>query len=125
MQYLTFEEYASIGGTNDLTAFLRTIDRACSIINTHTYGRVNNMSRVPNEVKSLCRDLTDYLIANTDTITVVSSKSQSAGGVSESESYVNKTPKERTRDIRNMIREYLASCKDDSGTPLLFQGVSE
>ena len=53
---------------------------------------------------------------------IVSSRSQSAGGVSESESYVTKTDVELQADIDNMISDYLMAETDDNGTPLLYRG---
>ena len=40
MQYLTYEEYTEIGGTLDLAAFNRNIDRACGIIDNATHNRI-------------------------------------------------------------------------------------
>ena len=51
MQYLTYEEYTEIGGTLDLTAFNRNIDRACGIIDNTTHNRIEYMDDVPSEKK--------------------------------------------------------------------------
>ena len=122
MTYLTYEEYSNMGGVLDLTAFNRNIDRACGIIDNATHNRVECMAEVPQRAKALCRDLVEYLARYSISDMVVSSRSQSAGGVSESESYVTKTDTELQAEIDNMIADYLMSETDDNGTPLLYRG---
>lgn len=123
MQYLTYEEYSSLGGELSLTAFSRNIDRACGIIDNATHCRISLMDGVPQGVKALCRDLVEYLARYSTSDMVVSSRSQSAGGVSESESYATKTADDMYVDIQNMIYDYLLNVTDDNGTPLLYRGA--
>ncbi|MDD6990166.1 hypothetical protein [Ruminococcus sp.] len=123
MIYLTYDEYNSMGGICDLTAFNRNIDRACGIIDNATHNRIEGMTDVPHRAKALCRDLVEYLARYSTSDMVVSSRSQSAGGVSESESYVTKTDTELQADIDNMIADYLMAETDDNGTPLLYRGA--
>lgn len=122
MIYLTYEEYSNIGGICDLTAFNRNIDRACGVIDNATHNRIVCMKEVPQKVKPLCRDLLEYLVENNST-KIITSKSQSAGGVSESESYATKTADDVYGDIQNMIYDYLLNVTDDKGTPLLYRGA--
>ena len=124
MQYLDYQEYVSIGGICDLTAFNRNIDRACGIIDNATHNRIECMEEVPQRAKALCRDLVEYLARNDTTEIAVTSRSQSAGGVSESESYATKTADDVYSDIQNMIYDYLLNVADDKGTPLLYRGCS-
>ena len=123
MTYLTYDEYSEMGGICDLTAFNRNIDRACGIIDNATHNRIEYMADVPQRVKALCRDLVEYLARNDTTETAVTSRSQSAGGVSESESYATKTADDVYGDIQNMVYDYLGNEKDDNGTPLLYRGA--
>ncbi len=123
MTYLTYGEYAEMGGICDLTAFNRFIDRACGIIDNATHNRIDCMAEVPQRAKSLCRDLVEYLARYSTSDMVVSSRSQSAGGVSESESYATKTADDIYGDIQNIIYDYLGNEKDDKGTPLLYRGA--
>ena len=123
MTYLTYGEYAEMGGICDLTAFNRNIDRACGIIDNATHNRIEYMADVPQRAKSLCRDLVEYLSRNDSTETAVTSRSQSAGGVSESESYAAKTADDMYGDIQNMIYDYLLNVTDDKGVPLLYRGA--
>lgn len=124
MIYLTYEEYSNMGGVLDLTAFNRYIDRACGIIDNATHNRIECMAEVPQRAKALCRDLVEYLARYSTSDMVVSSRSQSAGGVSESESYATKTADDIYGDIQNMIYDYLLNVTDDNGTPLLYRGCS-
>ena len=124
MTYLTYEEYQKIGGICDLTAFNRFSDRAFGIVDNATHNRIEPMHGVPKKAKALCRDLVEYLARYSTSDMVVSSRSQSAGGVSESESYVTKTDTELQTDIDNMIADYLMTETDDNGTPLLYRGCS-
>ena len=122
MTYISFEEYSNMGGVLDLTAFNRNIDRVCGIIDNATHKRVECMAEVPQRAKALCRDLVEYLAKNDTTEIAVTSRSQSAGGVSESESYATKTADDVYSDIQNMIYDYLLNVTDDKGTPLLYRG---
>ena len=121
MIYLTYDEYSTMGGICDLTAFNRNIDRACGIIDNATHNRIECMADVPQRAKALCRDLVEYLVENNGD-KIVTSKSQSAGGVSESESYATKTADDVYGDIQNMVYDYLLNVTDDNGTPLLYRG---
>ena len=124
MIYLTYEEYLNIGGICDLTAFNRNIDRACGVIDNATHNRIEYMADVPQRAKALCMDLVEYLARNDTTEIAVTSRSQSAGGVSESESYATKTADDVYSDMQNIIYDYLLNLTDDNGTPLLYRGCS-
>ena len=123
MTYLTYDEYVGIGGTLDLTAFNRNIARASGMIDNATFCRIEKMSNVPENAKHLCRDLIEYLARNNVTELAVTSRSQSAGGVSESESYATKTADDVYGDIQNIMYDYLLNVTDDKGTPLLYRGA--
>lgn len=122
MVYLTYEEYITIGGTLDLTAFNRNIDRACGIIDNATQNRIKGMRTLPDKVKSLCRDILEYFASDFGSSKQVSNHSQSAGGVSESESFVIRSIEERAGEIDDMVKDYLLNEVDDHGTPLLYRG---
>ena len=124
MQYLTYEEYTEIGGTLDLTAFKRNIDRACGFIDLHTQSRLQSVLKVSQRVKACVRDLVEHFAKNVSRETFVTSKSQSAGGVSESESYATKTVDEVSGEMFDILYDYLTTEKDDCGTPLLYRGAT-
>lgn len=121
MQYLTYNEYVSIGGVLNSTAFSRNIDRVCAMINSRTQSRLECFEEIPQIVKVVCADLVDYISTNTVDKTITS-KSQSAGGVSESESYATKTAEDYFADL-DRIFEPLAVVKTKNGVSILYRGA--
>lgn len=122
MQYLTYEEYKTIGGELDSAAFNRNIMRVCKVIDSETHNRLVNKTNIPDEVKHCVRDLIEYYANNVSNGKTVTSKSQSAGGVSESESYGTKTAEDVSNEVVSIISDYLLSVKDCNGTSLLYRG---
>jgi hypothetical protein len=121
MIYLTYTEYKEIGGTLEETAFIRNIDRACAMIDNRTQSRLECFDEIPQIVKVVCADLVDYISTNTVEKTVTS-KSQSAGGVSESESYATKTAEDYSADLERIF-EPLAVVKTKNGISILYRGA--
>ena len=121
MIYLTYEEYSEIGGILDLTAFNRNIDRACAMIDNKTQSRLECFEEIPQIVKVVCADLVDCISTNTVDKTITS-KSHSAGGVSESESYATKTAEDYSADL-DRIFEPLAVVKTEYGISILYGGA--
>lgn len=121
MAYLTYTEYKEIGGTLDETAFNRNIDRACVMIDVRTQSRLECFEEIPQIVKVVCADLVDYISTNT-VEKAVTSKSQSAGGVSESESYAVKTVEDYSADL-DRIFEPLAVVKTKNGISIIYKGA--
>ena len=122
MIYLTYEEYVETGGMLDLTAFNRHISRACAMIDIRTQSRLESFEIVPQIVKTVCADLVGYIANNTVEKPFVSSRSQSAGGVSESESYALKTADDFANDI-DRIFEPLQTVKTKNGISVLYRGA--
>lgn len=121
MIYLTYEEYSEVGGILDLTAFNRNIDRACAMIDNRTQSRLECFEEIPQIVKVVCADLIDYIATNT-VEKAITSKSQSAGGVSESESYATKTAEDYSADL-DRIFEPLAVVKTKNGISITYRGA--
>ena len=121
MRYLDYQEYVSIGGVCDATAFNRNIDRACAMIDNRTQSRLECFEEIPKIVNVVCADLVDYISTNT-VEKVITSKSQSAGGVSESESYATKTAEDYSADL-DRIFEPLAVVKTKNGVSILYKGA--
>lgn len=120
MRYLTFNEYINIGGTLDFTAFEKYSDRACAFLNKCTFGRLKGEKEVANVVKACVRDLVDYLAKQEQQL---ASRSQSVGGVSESETYAVKSAGETKAEMFGIIYDYLFCESDSKGTPLLYRGA--
>lgn len=123
MTYLTYDEYVNIGGTLDLTAFARHIDRACGFIDANTQSRLRGVLELSPAVKACVRDCVEHLANNATSGQALASKSQSAGGVSESESYTAKTADDTNMEMLAIVRDYLSTETDDCGTPLLYRGA--
>ena len=123
MQYLTYEEYVTLGGTLDTAAFNRKITRVCGIVTNATSDRIKPLYGIPKEVKELCRDLIDFLSQQEESGNV-QSRSQSAGGVSESISYAVGTDKSCGEQIDRMIYDYLANVTTADGVSVLYRGCS-
>ena len=121
MIYLTYAEYKEIGGTLDETAFNRNIDRACVMIDVRTQSRLECFEEIPQSVKVVCTDLVEYISTNT-VEKAVTSRSQSAGGVSESESYATKTAEDYSADL-DRIFEPLQVVKTKNGISILYKGA--
>ena len=121
MIYLTYDEYSAMGGICNLTAFNRNIDRACAMIDNRTQSRLECFEEIPQIVKVVCADLVEYISTNTVEKTVTS-KSQSAGGVSESESYAVKTVEDYSADL-DRIFEPLDVVKTKNGVSILYRGA--
>lgn len=123
MQYLTYEEYINMGGVLDSAAFQRNISRACGVIDNATRCRMDYMKNIPSQAKACCRDLLEYLHLNHSVEKKVASRTQSAGSVSESETYSLKTADDIYGDIQNILYDYLSCVCDDRGTPLMYRGA--
>lgn len=121
MTYLTYEEYSNMGGVLDSTAFNRNIARACGMIDNRTQSRLECFDEIPQIVKVVCADLVDYISTNTVDKTITS-KSQSAGGVSESESYATKTAEDYSADL-DRIFEPLGVVKTENGISITYRGA--
>lgn len=122
MQYLTYEEYTEIGGELNETAFNRNIDRACVMIDVRTQSRLEEFENIPQIVKIVCADLVGYIANNTVEKPFMTSRSQSAGGVSESESYAVKTADDFANDL-DRIFDPLATVKTANGISILYRGA--
>lgn len=124
-QYLTYEEYQSLGGTLEETPFNLSELEARKNIDKYTFGRLQNLENQEEEVK-VCIfkliGLIDTYNAYENQNKAVASESTdgysiSYGGATENVS------KAKSSEIKSMIRTYLAECKLEDGTPYLYVGV--
>ena len=122
MLYLTYDEYIELGGsTLDHTAFARNIDRACAMIDIRSHSRLEDFEEIPQIVKVVCADLLDYISTNT-VDKAVTSRSQSAGAVSESESYAVKSVDDYSADLERIF-EPLDTVKTKNGISITYRGA--
>lgn len=122
MQYLSYEEYLEIGGTLEETAFIRNIDRACAMIDIRTQSRLEAFSAVPQIAKVVCADLVDYISSNSVEKPFMTSRSESAGVISESVSYATKTAEDYYADLERIF-EPLGSVKTANGIRIDYLGA--
>lgn len=124
MQYLNFDDFKNMGGFAEETAFNRYIDKACAVIDNATFGRFEDFAELPKKLLCCVRDLVDFYNANEakNGSVAVTSRSQSVGGVSESESYNVKNDAEIGQEVSNIIYDYLANMRDESGLSVLYRG---
>lgn len=124
MRYLTFEDYTKSGGALNEAEFERVIDRACGIVDGYTYGRLVSSSETSKMVRCCIRDICEYLSVNKSAGSgAITSVSQSAGGVSETQSFAVKSEEDKDAEIRHIIQDYLSCETDANGVPLLYRGV--
>nr|DAM30179.1 MAG TPA: Head Tail Connector Protein [Caudoviricetes sp.] len=106
---LRFEEYLDLGGSLSASAFSRFEKKAEYLIRRQAAGltgeRIDKLPAPPQAVKDCIFDLIAYFSGNT--AKQIASESQSQGGVSESVSYVTKTPEQIQAECENIIRDTL------------------
>lgn len=138
MRLLTYDEYISCGGVIPEREFERSVDRASAIVEYYAQNRISNDERYGNgdfpfidDIHNCVRDIIEYLYSFqnikkyiTASSATVQSKTQSAGGVSESETYATdtRTVDEANAEIKNIVYDYLYHITDENGTPLLYRG---
>ncbi|MEG0999174.1 MAG: hypothetical protein RSB38_07205 [Oscillospiraceae bacterium] len=115
MQYLTYAEYKSTGGTLDSAAFTRLEFMARKLIDTYTFNRLTSITTPTETVKMLVFELVE--IANDEEQGIVTSTSND--GYSESHQATDHKKKSL-----ELIYSYLANETAADGTPLLYRGVN-
>lgn len=124
-QYLTYDEYISLGGALEETPFNILELEARKNIDKYTFGRLQNLESQINEVKvceyRLINALNTYEAYENQSKGISSENtdgySVSYGGATESIS------KAKINEIKGIIKTYLAECKLEDGTPYLYVGV--
>ena len=124
-QYLTYNEYKSLGGTLEETPFNILEAEGRLNIDNYTYGRLKNLSSQVNEVKLCVNALINILQSYAE------SNSRDKGIASEhtdgySITYAGITiqlTEAQRNEVKNIINTYLAECKLEDGTPYLYVGV--
>lgn len=123
--YIDLMYYTENGG-KEMTgaAFSRVEYRARKIVDRYTQGRVQKMQEVPEAVKRLMVELIT-LEASQGGAVIDNPVVTSFTNDGYSETYAAPMTPERVKETEgNLIIEYLLSETDDTGTPLLYLGVS-
>lgn len=124
--YIDNRYYIENGGDINIgsAAFHRSEYRARKLIDNATQNRIQNMCCIPEAVKRLMVELVTLEAAQGAAVT----ENQAVASFSNdgySETYAEPLTTEKVKEIEGrLILEYLSGEVDDSGTPLLWLGVS-
>lgn len=122
--YITYEEYAQMGGTAAEAAFPRLDYMARKRIDRYTQNRVKAMQEVPESVKRCMVELVNSMEKNDPTKTASEAALSGFSNDGYSESYAEPmTAQTQENNLYNVIRSMLSGEYDDNGTPLLCLGV--
>lgn len=106
-QYLSYQEYTSLGGTLQQMPFNILEFKARRLIDERTQNRLNNITTIPQEVKMCVFDLITVLDSYTEYDKQNKSiSSENTDGYSISYDTNNKT-ENKNKDIENIIMTYL------------------
>lgn len=109
--YLCYDEYVSMGGALDASAFHMYGRRAEKILNAQAGGQtgrrigkiINAGEGVPCAVKDCIFELVEFLSVNSPQTKQVASESQTLGGQSENISYVTLTKEQIKAECSDII----------------------
>ena len=124
-QYLTYEEYKALGGTLDQTPFKVLEYEARQSIDRYTFGRLKDFKEQNQEVKmciySLINMMNSYKLLEEQNKGIASENTDgySVSYITPSKSVVES----KNSEIKGIIKEYLADCKLEDGTPYLYRGI--
>lgn len=125
-QYLTYDEYVNYGGDLSETDFTLAEFKARSRIDWMTLGRVQYMQTIPEEVKlaMMCIIKVDEVYsADAQAFSAIIS-SFSTDGYSESYGSVSEQSNNADKLITKQVMRMLFGVLDDTGTPLIYKGLS-
>ena len=124
-QYLTYEEYKSLGGTLGEMPFNILEFKARQIINERTQNRLKNIEEMPQEVKICVYDLINtmnkYNLSNNSTSSNVSS--ENTDGYSVTYKSGTELTEEQKKQYDDVIETDLYGVIVDN-TPILYLGVN-
>ena len=124
-QYLTYEEYKSLGGTLAEMPFNILELKARQIINGRTQNRLKNIEEIPQEVKICVYDLINtmnkYNLSNNSTSSNISS--ENIDGYSVSYKSGTELTEEQKKQYDEVMETDLYGVIVDN-TPILYLGVN-
>ena len=124
-QYLTYQEYTSLGGTLDQTPFNLYEFEARKIVDKYTFGRLIDLDTQLQETKTcvfnLINSIEQYGNVNGKSKNVAS---ESIDGYSVTYSNGSKEFIEaESEEYKRIVNTYLVNCKLEDGTRYLYRGV--
>ena len=124
-QYLTYEDYKSLGGTLGEMPFNILELKARQIINERTQNRLKNVEKIPQEVKICVYDLINtmnkYNLSNNSTSSNVSS--ENTDGYSVTYKSGTELTEEQKKQYDDVMETDLYGVIVDN-TPILYLGVN-
>ena len=128
-QYLTYEEFMTLGGTISKMPFNILEFETRNRINNRTQNRINNMKDKPQEVKlcvnAMINTLSQYIADSSKDINK-NVASESIDGYSVSYitgSQVQEAIKSKRSELEDIMQTYLGNVKTSDGIPVLYLGV--
>ena len=124
-QYLSYEEYKSLGGTLGEMPFNILELKARQVINERTQNRLKNIEEIPQEVKICVYDLINtmnkYNLSNNSTSSNISS--ENTDGYSVTYKSGTELTEEQKKQYDDVIETDLYGVIVDN-TPILYLGVN-
>ena len=124
-QYLSYEEYKSLGGTLGEMPFNILELKARQIINERTQNRLKNIEQIPQEVKICVYDLINtmnkYNLSNNSTSSNISS--ENTDGYSVTYKSGTELTEEQKKQYDDVMETDLYGVIVDN-TPILYLGVN-
>lgn len=124
-QYLTYEEYESLGGTLDEMPFNILELKARQVINERTQNRLKNIKEMPQEVKICVYDLINtmnkYNLSDNSTSSNISS--ENTDGYSVTYKSGTELTEEQKKQYDDVMETDLYGVIVDN-TPILYLGVN-
>lgn len=124
-QYLTYEEYKSLGGTLGEMPFNILELKARQVINERTQNRLKNVEQIPQEVKICVYDLINtmnkYNLSNNSTSSNVSS--ENTDGYSVTYKSGTEITEEQKKQYNDIMETDLYGVIIDN-IPILYLGVN-
>lgn len=119
-QYLSYNEYKSLGGSIDKMPFNLLELEARKSIDKYTFGRLKNLPKQIDEVKVCEYQLINLINDYSSIHRTVASESIDGYSVSYNASLEQD---KKTKEVESIIKTYLSECKLEDGTPYLYRGV--
>ena len=127
-QYLTYEEFMTLGGTISKMPFNILEFETRNRINNRTQNRINNMKDKPQEVKlcvnAMINTLVQYVVDNSKGINK-NIASESIDGYSVSfitGSQVQEAIKSKKNELEDIMQTYLGNVRTSDNIPVLYLG---
>ena len=109
-QYLTYNEYRTLGGTLDLTPFNLLEYEARKEIDRETLGRLINLKEQSQDTKMCMYQLINLYVSINN-------------GVEISGNVINYNREQIASSISAIIMKYLINSRLEDGTPYLYCGI--